>query len=185
MIGGLLNYSSVGEVKPVVADINDVVEQALKLVQYPLERGKVRIVKELSEALPRLSLDVVKVEQVFINMMMNALDAMPEGGTLTIRTLRRQLTATETGVGFRRSGPLRAGQSAVLVEIADTGNGIPEEHLARIFDPFFTTKAAGKGTGLGLAVSKSIVAIHGGTIWMNNRPEGGTAATVVLPSVIP
>jgi signal transduction histidine kinase len=85
-------------------------------------------------------------------------------------------------VGFRRTDALRVGESVVLASIEDTGSGIPAEHLPKLFDPFFTTKPTVKGTGLGLAVSKTIVALLGGTIWITNRPQGGAIATVVLRS---
>ena len=86
-------------------------------------------------------------------------------------------------MGHRRTDALRVGESVVLATVADTGTGIPADHLTRLFDPFFTTKPTGKGTGLGLAVSRTIVALHGGTVWMSNRPEGGAMATVVLRSI--
>jgi PAS domain S-box-containing protein len=183
VIAGLLNYSAAAELDPVEADINTVIEQSLLLTHHAIKSGHVRIEKELAQKLPKLRLDVGKIQQVFINLIMNAVDAMPEGGTLTIRTQRKQLTAADQSVGHRRTDPLRVGESVVLASFEDTGTGIAPEHLQRLCDPFFTTKPTGKGTGLGLAVSKTIVALHGGTIWISNRPERGAAMTVVLRSV--
>lgn len=184
VIGGLLNYSAATDITPSVADVNDVLEHALQLVHYALSRGHVEVVRDLASPLPRLSLDVARIEQVFVNLLMNALDAMPKGGTLTARTRRTQLTATDPGAGLRRTDPFKVGQTVIRVDIEDSGTGIPVDHLTRVFDPFFTTKPTGKGTGLGLAVCKTIVAMHGGSVWVGNRPEGGAVATVILRSIV-
>jgi PAS domain S-box-containing protein len=180
VIGGLLNYSAATEITPAAADVNDVIEQALQLVHYALSRGHVEVVRALDRDLPRMSLDADRIQQVLVNLLMNALDAMPKGGTLTIRTRRTPLTAADPGVGVRRTDPFRVGQTVVRIEVEDSGTGIPDEHLSKVFDPFYSTKPTGKGTGLGLAVCKTIVAMHGGHIWIGNRPQGGAVATVVL-----
>ena len=182
VIGGLLKYSSASELNATPADLNVVLEQALLLVQHALARTRIQVVRNLAPNLPKLLLDVTKIQQVFINLFINAIDAMPDGGTLTIRTRRIQLTAAHEGVGMRRADPLRVGQSVALVEIEDTGPGIPSDQLGKLFDPFFTTKPTGKGTGLGLAVSKTIVGMHGGTIWIRNLDPVGVIVTVVLRS---
>jgi signal transduction histidine kinase len=83
-------------------------------------------------------------------------------------------------VGYRRTDPFLVGQTVALIEIEDTGAGIPAHLLSRIFDPFFTTKPPGQGTGLGLAVSKTIIGLHRGSIRIENRPEGGTRATLMF-----
>jgi PAS domain S-box-containing protein len=182
VIMGLLNYSAATELSPSEADVNDVVERSLLMVQHALKRGHVTVKTELAPRLPKLQLDVNKIEQVIINLLINAIDATPPRGSVTIRTRRKQLTASDESAGFRGSDALRVGDSVILIGIADTGTGIPADHLNKVFDPFFTTKPTGKGTGLGLAVSKTIVALHGGTIWISNRPEGGALVTVVLRS---
>jgi len=119
-----------------------------------------------------------------VNLMINAIDAMPSGGTLILRSRRDRLTEVGQDVGIRKTDQLQVGQSVIVVEIEDTGTGIDESVRARLFDPFFTTKPPGKGTGLGLAVCKSIVALHGGTIRIANKVGGGgTKATVVFRSI--
>ncbi len=123
--------------------------------------AKVRVRTSLAEDLPRLLLDRQKIVQVFTNLVINAVEAMPEGGTLTIIT--------------RRSG-----QDLAEVVVADTGCGIPRHLLGRIFDPFFTTKG-GKGTGLGLSVSYGIVQAHGGSIAVESEEGSGTMVTVRFP----
>ncbi|MEW6718817.1 MAG: ATP-binding protein [Thermodesulfobacteriota bacterium] len=121
-----------------------------------------RIVKDFGE-IPRVLADVSQLQQVFLNLFLNALDAMPEGGTLRVETRRE-------GDG----GPVR-------IAIADTGKGIPEELIDKIFEPFFTTKV--KGTGLGLAISRQLIEQHNGTIEAAGRAEGGTVFTIRIPAV--
>jgi signal transduction histidine kinase len=131
-------------------------------------------------------LDRNKIEQVLVNLIINAIDAMPHGGTLIIRTRLERLKEGGPEVGLRKTDRLRVGMSAIVVEIEDTGTGIQETSRGKLVDPFFTTKPPRKGTGLGLAVCKSIVAMHGGTIGIENKDGGGGArATVVMRSVRP
>jgi signal transduction histidine kinase len=105
---------------------------------------------------------------------------MPSGGTLTVRTYRKTLTGLGTNVGDSKIYRFKMGETIVVVEVEDTGVGIPADKLDKLFDPFFTTKPAGQGTGLGLSVSKTIVELHGGTIDIRNRHEGGAKVVVMF-----
>jgi len=186
VIRGLLEFSTATELTVSKGDVNSVLEKALLLVRHALTKSHVFVAEELGTDLPPAMLDRTKIEQVFVNLMINAVDAMPSGGTLIIRSRRERLTEPGPDVGYRRSDRFRVGQTVIVVEIDDTGTGIDEAARARLFDPFFTTKPPGRGTGLGLAVCKSIVALHGGTIRIANREGGGGArATVVFQSVRP
>ena len=184
VIRGLLDFSTATELTTTAQDVNAMLRRGLLLVRHALTKAHVFVVEELEEGLPPAMLDRNKVEQVFVNLMINAVDAMPSGGTLVVRSRRDRLTEVGQEVGIRKTDRFQVGQSVIVVEIEDTGTGIDEACRSRLFDPFFTTKPPGKGTGLGLAVCKSIVALHGGTIRIANKADGGGArATVVIRSI--
>jgi len=136
-------------------------------------------VRKLEAPLPRVRLDPRKMEQVFINLFLNALQAMSQGGTLRVATRHCHF-----GLDLELSGPafaqFKPGDAVVVAEVQDTGKGIPEDVLAKVFDPFFTTKPVGVGTGLGLSVVKKIVDLQGGAIDIRNSPLGGVVVTLLL-----
>jgi PAS domain S-box-containing protein len=180
VIRGLLDFSAPAALCAELCDLNLVIRQALVLVDHELMRCSVTLITELHENLPRVSADANKLEQVFLNLFMNAIQAMPQGGTLTLRTSVQRLTALGHHVGDNRAERFRAGDWVVVAEVDDTGHGIPDEKLAKVFDPFFTTKPTGKGTGLGLSVARTIVELHGGMLQLYNRAEGGARAQLTL-----
>jgi signal transduction histidine kinase len=180
VIRGLLDFSSSKTLEASPQDFNAVIERALFLIKHELDKSHVSVAPRLGFGLPALRLDRNKMEQVFVNMFMNAIHAMPQGGTLTVTTYAKQLTQRGEFVGQRATDRFAVGETVVVVDIEDTGRGIAEEQLTKIFDPFFTTKPTGQGTGLGLAVTKSIIDMHGGVILAHNRPEGGAKFTIML-----
>jgi hypothetical protein len=165
IVNGLLTLSRPGESdgERTHVDLNTVITDVLSLLEHQLELSRIKVRKELWPS----ALTVVGVEhqlqQVFLNLFLNARDAMPSGGWLTV------VSKTEGG--------------ELMVEVSDTGSGIPPEHLARIYDPFFTTKAIGSGTGLGLSISYGIVREHEGTLRCDSGVGRGTKFTLVLPLV--
>jgi PAS domain S-box-containing protein len=173
IIRGLLDFSRSDDLELKAQDLNTLVENALLQVKHALTHHHVGLQTQLALKLPPLALDGMKIEQVFVNLFTNAIHAMPEGGSLTVKTRAERLTETHRDLGLREAGHFYAGDTVVIVEIDDTGRGIPPGVLRKIFDPFFTTKATGKGTGLGLAIVKRIIDLHSGEIEINNRPEGG------------
>jgi signal transduction histidine kinase len=139
-----------------------VINDVLSLLEHQLKTGRIQVRKELAAAPPLVQGIEYKLQQVFLNLFLNARDAMPKGGWLTIVTKTAGATAT--------------------IEVADTGSGIPEEQLSRIYDPFFSTKEIGKGTGLGLSITYGIVQEHGGTITCESAVGQGTRFTLALPA---
>jgi len=184
VIENLQNFSSTRELANRAASVNAIVEDALRMVQVDLNRTGIAVVTELAADLRTCNLEPHAIEQVLVNILSNACHAMPAGGTLTISTVNRTVGPSDVQrtQGDRSGRHLRAGASVVAIEIRDTGTGIPEDKLPHIFDLFFTTKETGKGQGLGLAVSKRIVDLHGGRISLANAPGGGSVATIFLPS---
>jgi len=183
IIRGLLDFSRSDDLVLKAQDLNTLVNNALALVKHTLSQHGVELQTHLAPELPPLALDGMKIEQVFVNLFTNSIHAMPEGGALTVQTRAERLTETHRDAGSREAGHFYAGDMVVMVEIEDTGNGIPPEMLRKVFDPFFTTKATGKGTGLGLAIVKKIVDLHSGEIEITNRPEGGVRCRLMFKAL--
>jgi PAS domain S-box-containing protein len=177
---GLLDFSSSRQLAVKPHDLNQLVKETLQLVRHALNQNQIVLVKKWSDGLPPVRVDKNQVQQVFVNIFVNAIQAMPKGGTLTVRTFTKQLTETSHFEGSRRAADFWVGDTAVCAEVEDTGTGIPEENLAKIYDPFFTTKPTGIGTGLGLPVSKKIIELHGGSIDIKNVKNGGVRVTIML-----
>ena len=166
IVNGLLNMARPGRPDASgLVDINVVVNEVLALLEHQLEAGSVKVRRDLSSSALIVQGVEFKLQQVLLNLLLNARDAMPNGGWLTIRT--------------RVHGP------DVVAEVADTGSGISPELLSRIYDPFFTTKTAGQGTGLGLSVSYGVVQEHHGSIECESDPGHGTRFTLSLPRAVP
>jgi len=181
IVRGLLDFSKPDELEFGVHDINDIVQTSLEFGACHLSLTKIKIEKELSEDIPRIAADHKRMEQVFLNLITNAVHAMPGGGTLTLRTYMKELTESGSGVGRRDKDRFKIGDKAVIVELIDTGEGIPEDKLGKVFAPFYSTKDSEKGTGLGLAITRTIVAQHKGFISMDSEVGKGTKVTMLLP----
>jgi signal transduction histidine kinase len=182
IIMGLLDFSVPHALDSHAEDLSAILEQSITLVRHSLGEAHVKLVRELATGLPPVWLDPNKIKQVFVNILINAIHATPAGGVITVRTSTRKLRASEVDhdAGSRLADRFRAGETVVVGEVLDTGAGIPEDKLAQIFDPFFTTKPTGKGTGLGLTVTKKIVELHGGSLDIRNRKEGGVGVTIMF-----
>ena len=142
-------------------ELNQVIDRCIRLVQHKMDMATIQLNLTLGDELPHVRCDPNQIEQVVLAMVINAIDAMPQGGNLWITT--RQVSA-----------------SAIELTIRDDGMGIPDEHLAHIFEPFYTTKESG-GSGLGLAISQNIVERHGGSIAVHSVVGQGTTFTILLP----
>lgn len=182
IIAGLLEFSTPSKMDTKADDINTIVTRSLGLVKHELDKHHIAVERKLGEHLPAVLVDRNKIEEVFVNVFTNAVHAMATGGALTVRTYAKTMDATriQRDAGNRSGVRLRTGDAVVVIEVDDTGHGIPEDKLLRVFDPFYTTKPTGIGTGLGLTVVRKILELHSGTIELANRPEGGVRATIVL-----
>ncbi len=160
-------------------NLNEIIRKAVRLVRGEAKAGKLKVELELGD-LPLLELDRLKVGQIFVNVFTNAIHGMDGAGTLTVRSRAEQVTGVGSNISGERSEAFRAGQQVAIVEVLDTGSGFPEGKLTKIFDPFYTTKPTGKGTGLGMTVVKSIIDLHGGTVEISNRSEGGARVALAF-----
>jgi two-component system NtrC family sensor kinase len=161
-VANLLDFSRPRSMRLGPTSLNQSLGQVLELARFQLRKSRVEARLELDPRDPRIVADRFQIEQLLLNLVLNAIQAMPDGGTLTLRTGRRG--------------------SWELVEVCDTGVGIPEAIRERIFDPFFTTRDVGKGTGLGLAVSYSIATAHGGGLEVDTTEGKGSVFRVLFPS---
>jgi len=161
IVNSLLNFSRTSTTSLTDVNLNRVIQETLSLLEHQLQKSGIQVKTDLDPGLRPVRGNAGQLQQVFLNLFLNARDAMSAGGTLEVRTWPED--------------------SGVRAEVADTGHGIAPEHLHRIYDPFFTTKPARQGTGLGLAVTYGIIKEHGGSIEVTNRPGGGAQFRIELP----
>ena len=164
IVNNLLNFSRTSGTEFGNVNLNRVIHDTLALLEHQFKTARIKVVGELDNSLPEIHGNQGKLQQVFLNLFLNAKDAMPQGGTLTVRTTH---------------------EHGVRVSVADTGTGIAAEHIHRIYDPFFTTKTrtktGGSGTGLGLAVTYGIIQEHAGKIHVESQPGQGTSFIMEFP----
>ena len=165
IVNGLLNFSRTGSAEFRSTDLNAIVRETLALVEHQMKSSAIKVITEFEADLPAIQGNSGKLQQVFLNLFLNARDAMINGGELRIAT---------------------TGGACVTVSVSDTGSGIAPEHVQRIYDPFFTTKTAVKegerrGTGLGLAVTYGIMQEHAGKIRVDSQPGAGTTFALEFP----
>jgi signal transduction histidine kinase len=166
LMNQLLTFARRGPANFRPMDLQRVVTDCLESVQERLSRYRIQVVFERDEELPEIHGDRDQMMQVLLNLVLNAVQAMPEGGTL-------------------RMAAVPEGGQHIRLRVADTGHGIPPDVLPKIFEPFVTTKERGQGTGLGLTVVLGIIQEHGGSITVDSLPGQGTTFTLLLPRVAP
>jgi two-component system, NtrC family, sensor kinase len=167
IVNSLLNFSRTSSTEFTSVDVNRVIQDTLMLLEHQLKVARVKVIQDLAVGLPPIYGNTGKLQQVFLNLFLNAKDAMPSGGTLMV--------STHNGHNIQ-------------VTVGDTGTGIAQEHIHRIYDPFFTTKNKPKtghsgGTGLGLSVTYGIIQEHAGKIRVNSSPGEGTTFTMEFPLI--
>ena len=168
IVQNLLSFARKQRPERTLSNINEILDMTVELRNYELRVNNIKIIRDLDKKLSKTIVDAHQLQQVFLNILTNAEQAMLEShgkGTLTIRT---------------RENPQK---SRIIIEFSDDGPGIPESHLTRIFDPFFTTKEVGKGTGLGLSLSYGMIKEHGGNIYAQSRPGEGSTFVIELPII--
>jgi PAS domain S-box-containing protein len=169
VIRGLLDFSSLSKVEMIEQDINPVIESSALLLKHQFDKYHIRVISELNNNPRVVKIDKNRIEQVLVNLMLNAVQAMPQGGDLFIRSYSEKDNRQEEWL---------------VIKIEDTGAGIPKEAMENIFDPFFTTKRKTGGTGLGLSIVRNIVETHGGKVEIGNKPSGqGVVATLMFKVV--
>jgi two-component system, NtrC family, sensor kinase len=161
IVNNLLNFSRVSDSRFAMVDLNRVIDDTIQLLEAQLRNTQIEVMRDYAPDLPLAPGNAPKLQQVFMNLILNSRDAMPEGGRLEIST--------------------KADDGSVTISFRDNGIGIAAEHLSKIYDPFFTTKQIGKGTGLGLAVSYGIIQDHGGSINVFSKPGEGTIFLITFP----
>jgi two-component system sensor histidine kinase/response regulator len=161
LVQNLLQLSRKGEQRIATVNAADELEKTLELLQYHLRTCGIETEKDFPPGIPLIRVDPEQLQQAFLNLFTNACDAMPSGGTLTLRV---------------------RGGTKVVIDIIDTGSGIAADDLPRVMETFFTTKPPGKGTGLGLPICRRIVEAHGGSISIESEPGRGTTVRIVLPA---
>ena len=181
IIRGLLDFSKPAPLELARVSLNSTVDASVLLVQNQLTAKRIRLIKEIAPDLPAIMLDQNQMKQVFINLLLNAIHAMPNGGELFIRAASQTLKKPDIAVGARVTDVFRLGQRVIVCEVEDTGGGIPADILHKVFNPFFTTKPPGEGVGLGLPVTAAIIEGHRGLIHLESQAGRGTKAIVMLP----
>ncbi len=175
IIKDLLDFASLSALQRKSEDINQVIDHALTLIHHQCDKLSIAIQKRYDETLPLIHIDRNRIEQVILDLTLNAIQSMKKGGQLEIATYQKEYEKEDDGWPGPPSNDFRPGDPVVIVDIADSGSGIGEKLLTKIFDPFFTTKRAEGGVGLGLSIARTIMHNHKGLISIKNRENGAGA----------
>jgi signal transduction histidine kinase len=167
LVNNLLQFSRRGHRQVSTVDVCEELWNSTEFVHYHLRQRTIAVEREFAGAVPTIQADRQQLRQLFLNLLTNAADAMPQGGVITLRV---------------SAAKYRDDADAVVIEVVDAGEGIPPDNLHKVWEPFFTTKPEGRGTGLGLAICRRIVEEHGGTIEIESEPAKGTTVRIKLPA---
>ena len=192
LIANLPQFGRSSQSKKSILDVREEIERTINLIHYDLRKHPIVVVREFASNVPPVCADRQQLQQLFLNLFINAKDAMPQGGRLTVR-VRLRCSEAESRRQKAETSRLKTEKMlelpsadrllpSILIEVADTGVGIPHEILPRVLEPFFTTKPEGKGAGLGLAICRRIVQEHHGTLNITSEVGTGTTVRIMLPA---
>jgi two-component system NtrC family sensor kinase len=170
IIKGLLSFTRQMPIQAEQVDIEPVVEETLSFIEHQLKLKHIKIVKQFSPGLPKVTMDINQIKQVFLNLLLNSVDAMQDGGTITISAEPLESTS---------------GERHLQIIFTDTGVGIPKDEIEKVFDPFYTTKDGSGNAGLGLSIAKGIIDKHNGTLRIESETGQGTQVVIGLPESNP
>jgi signal transduction histidine kinase len=167
IIKGLLSFTRQMPIQAEQVEIETVIDETLSFIEHQLKLKHIKLVKQFSSELPKLTIDLNQIKQVFLNVLLNSIDALQDGGTITI--------SADPVVSA-------SGQLHLQTIVADTGCGIPKDKIEKVFDPFYTTKDDSRNSGLGLSITKGIIDKHHGTVRIESEVEKGTQVIIGLPA---
>ncbi|MCK5214173.1 MAG: response regulator [Candidatus Omnitrophica bacterium] len=180
IIKELLDFASISHFHQQAEDVNEIIQHSLNFTKHQCESNNIKVDAELTDKLAQVKVDKNRIEQVIVDVLLNAIYAMPDGGGLTVKTWAETFSASLKSKIGDSANFFKAGDEVVCISIEDTGKGIKKEDLNQIFDPFFTTRRAAGGVGLGLSIAKTIMTSHKGGIMLENVRGKGARATLMF-----
>jgi PAS domain S-box-containing protein len=181
IVNRLLDFSRAKNLDLKLENINIIIEKALDLVKANIKFENIAVILQLDRSIPPVFVDKSRIEQVLVNLFLNAVQALPaKGGKISVRSYGKILNSEYIKGSDDTKSYFKKGQKVVVIEIADTGLGMPAEIFKKIFNPFVTTKDTGGGSGMGLYVSKNIIDMHEGSIEIESEEDKGTKATILF-----
>jgi len=178
IIKDLLDFASLSKLTMVPESINTVIEHSLNFTKHQCDKCGIKIDKFFANNLPHILLDKNRIEQVIVDLILNAILAMPQGGLITIRTLVKKYEKKDTEGSQTDTSHFQPSEDVILLDIEDTGSGIDPNNMSKVFDPFFTTRRAAGGVGLGLSIAKTIISSHNAIIMLTNYARGARARII-------
>ncbi|MBI5149546.1 MAG: response regulator [Candidatus Omnitrophica bacterium] len=179
-VNDLLNFAGTTSQNSKPENLNELVEKCLSLVHHEIDKKHVKVVKKFDGGLPEVNVDRNRIEQVLVNLIFNAIQAVADGGQLELKTYCRRISEDLDSLPDLGKDKFKPGEMIVVCDVEDNGSGIQPQHIPKVFDPFFTTRREAGGVGLGLSVTKDIMENHNGVVLVENRPTQGVRARLVF-----
>lgn len=168
IVSELLNFAGKTALNKKPENLNEIIEKSLSLIRHEFHKKHIHVVGRLDQSIPQVNIDRNRIEQVLVNLMLNAVHASPQGGILELKTYCQTISEDHCRSYNLDNSKFKSGDTVIMCDVEDSGNGILPEHLQKIFEPFFTTKRASGGVGLGLSITKSIMENHNGIVAIEN-----------------